>query len=296
MWKNDWGLTQYPFVPGHEVIGTVCAVGEQVNSLETGMRVGLGWHAGYCGSCSCCRGGDHNLCPSSTGTIIGRHGGFADKVRASATSVLPLPEGLDPRRAGPLFCGGITVFNPLVQFDISPLAEVAVIGIGGLGHIGLQFLNAWGCRVTAMTTQPSKHEAAIEMGAHDTLNSSDPDALRQAAGRFDLILSTVNAPLDWGAYTEMLKPKGRLHFLGAVLEPIEIQAFALIAGQRQISGSPVGSPSTIARMLAFAAQHGIEPKTEHFSFAAVNEAIEHLQAGKARYRVVLSRDGEGWPN
>jgi uncharacterized zinc-type alcohol dehydrogenase-like protein len=229
------------------------------------------------------------LCPDATSTIVGRHGGFADKVRANALSVIALPEGLDPAKAGPLFCGGITVFNPLVQYDVSPLSKVAVIGIGGLGHMALSFLNAWGCEVTAFTSSDSKREEALKLGAHHTLNSRDAKELETAAGSFDLVLSTVNVALDWQAYINTLKPKGRLPFLGAALEPIELGAFSLIMAQRQISGSPVGSPATIAKMLEFAAIHKIEPMTEHYKFDQVNEALAHLESGKARYRVVLSR-------
>ena len=287
MWKNDWGLTQYPFVPGHEVSGTVAAVGNRVEHLKVGQAVGLGWHAGYCETCPTCLEGDHNLCSGAQGTIVGRHGGFADKVRAHATSVIALPKGINPATAGPLFCGGITVFNPLVQFELSPTAKVAVIGIGGLGHLALAFLNAWGCHVTAFTSSPSKREAAHQLGAHATLDSTDSAALKAATGCFDLILSTVNVKLPWGDYIDTLKPKGRLHFLGATLEPVQIEAFSLIAAQRQISGSPVGSPTTIAKMLDFAAHHKIEPVVEYFGFEQVNEALEHLENGKARYRIVL---------
>ncbi len=287
MWRNDWGLSRYPFVPGHEVVGRVAAVGDVVTHLSPGQVVGLGWQSGYCETCPCCLSGDHNLCSQADQTIVGRHGGFADKVRAEAASVVPLPEGVDPATAGPLFCGGITVFNPLMQYDISPTAKVAVIGIGGLGHLALAFLNAWGCEVTAFTSSESKRTEALKLGAHQTLNSRDADELEAAAGSFDLILSTVNVKLDWEAYMNTLKPKGRLHFVGATLEPIELGVFSLIAGQRQVSGSPVGSPATIARMLDFAARHKIQPVVEHFKFDQVNEAIAHLESGQARYRVVF---------
>ena len=154
--------------------------------------------------------------------------------------------------------------------------------------MALGFLNAWGCEVTAFTSSDSKRKEALELGAHDTLNSRDEKEIEAAAGRFDLILSTVNVKLDWGAYMNTLKPKGRLHFLGATLEPIELGVFSLIAAQRQVSGSPVGSPETIRKMIEFAALHKIEPVTEHFKFDQVNEAIERLESGDARYRVVLS--------
>lgn len=289
MLNNDWGMTQYPFVPGHEVIGTIGEVGADVTHLQVGQRVGLGWHSDYCCNCSSCLSGDHNLCATASGTIVGRHGGFADKVRANAVSVVTLPEGLDPSKAGPLFCGGITVFNPLIQFDIPPTSKVAVIGIGGLGHMALEFVNAWGCEVTAFTSSDSKREEALKMGAHHTLNSRDAAQLAEAAGSFDLILSTVNVKLDWNTYLGTLKPKGRLHMLGATLEPLDLGAMSLIMGQLNVSGSPVGSPATIAQMLEFAARHQIEPVTEHFRFDQVNEALQHLESGKARYRVVLSR-------
>jgi uncharacterized zinc-type alcohol dehydrogenase-like protein len=290
MLNNEWGMSSYPLVAGHEVSGRVSAVGAGVANLKTGDRVGLGWHAGYCGSCESCGDGDHNLCAHAHGTIVGRHGGFADKVRADARSVVALPEGVNPATAGPLFCGGITVFNPLIQFDVKPTDKVGVIGIGGLGHIALKFLNAWGCEVTAFTSTESKAAEARSMGAHHIINSTDAEALSTAAGTLDLILSTVNVKLDWNLYLATLRPKGRLHFVGASLDPIDVSVFGMIMGQRSISGSPVGSPATIAKMLDFAALHHIEPLVETFPMSQVNEALAHLQSGKARYRIVLQRD------
>lgn len=289
MLDNEWGRSQYPLVPGHEVVGTIAKLGEGVTKLKLGQRVGLGWHSGYCMSCPSCMEGDHNLCASAQGSIVGHHGGFADKVRAEAPSVVPLPQQLDHQSAGPLFCAGITVFNPLVQFDIPPTAKAAVIGIGGLGHLALQFLTAWGCEVTAFTSSETKKAEALQLGARQTIDSRDKQAIKAAAGQFDLILSTVNVKLDWNAYLATLKPRGRLHFVGAALEPLDIGVFSLIGSQRSISGSPVGSPATIARMLEFAARHGIQPLTEVFPFDQVNAAIERLRSGQARYRVVLSR-------
>lgn len=289
MLNNEWGMSSYPLVAGHEVVGRISAVGEGVSHLSTGQVVGLGWHAGYCQVCSSCGSGDQNLCTKAEGTIIGRHGGFADKVRAKAASVVPLPEGMDAKTAGPLFCGGITVFNPLVQFDVKPTDKVAVIGIGGLGHIALQFLRAWGCEVTAFTSSEAKTTEAKKLGAHDCLNSRSDSEIEQAAGRFDFIISTVNVKLDWDLYLSTLKPKGRLHFVGATLEPLDLNVFSLIMAQRSVSGSPVGSPATIAKMLEFAVQHNIKPVVEMFKFEQINEAIAHVASGKARYRVVLER-------
>lgn len=290
MLKNEWGMTQYPFVPGHEIIGTVRAAGAHVSHLTKGDRVGVGWHAGYCMTCQSCMSGDHNLCGTATGVIVNHHGGFADTVRAQAASAIKLPAKLDAKTAGPLLCGGITVFNPFVQYDLSPTARIAVIGIGGLGHLAIKFAKAWGCEVTAFTSSDSKKKEAMEFGAHDTINSRDENALKANAGRFDLVISTVNVPLDWDAYIGTLKPRGRLHVVGAVLEPIPVGAFSLIMPQRSISGSPVGSPATIATMLDFAARHDIRPTTEHFPMERCNEALDHLRAGKARYRIVLDRN------
>lgn len=287
MLNNEWGMTQYPFVAGHEVVGTIEAVGEAVTHLSIGQVVGLGWHANYCHHCSACLSGDQNLCATAQGTIIGRHGGFADKVRADASAVIPLPEGMDIASAGPLFCGGITVFNPLKQFDVKPTDKVAVIGIGGLGHLAVQFLHAWGCEVTAFTSSASKIQEALELGADHTLDSRNSAELKAAAGRFDFIISTVNVKLDWSSYINTLKPKGRLHFVGATLAPLNISAFSLITAQRSVSGSPVGSPTTIKQMLEFAKQHKIQPIVEFYDFKDVNAAIERLASGQARYRVVL---------
>lgn len=288
MLNNEWGVAEYPLVPGHEVIGTIAQLGEDVTQFQLGQRVGLGWHSGYCLSCNTCLSGDHNLCATAQGTIVGRHGGFADTVRANASSVVALPSELDAQSAGPLFCGGITVFNPLLQFDIKASDKVAVVGIGGLGHLALQFLNAWGCEVTAFTSSATKKTEALSMGAHHVIDSHDSEKLEAVAGHFDLILSTVNVKLDWNAYVAALRPKGRLHFVGATLEPLDLGAFPLIMGQRSISGSPVGSPASIEKMLAFAARHQIKPLIESYRFDQVNEALERLASGDAHYRIVLS--------
>jgi alcohol/geraniol dehydrogenase (NADP+) len=287
MLNNDWGISQYPFVPGHEVVGQVAAVGSQVTTLSVGQWVGLGWFSHSCLHCEWCMAGDHNLCLTAEQTIVGRHGGFADKVRANAEWVIPLPDDLDPAKLGPMFCGGITVFNPIVQFDVQPTHRVGVIGIGGLGHLALQFLSAWGCDVTAFSSNPAKEAEARGLGAHHFVNSCDAAAIAAVANSFDFILSTVNADLDWGSYIAALRPRGRLHFVGVVPGAIQAQAFALIAGQKSVSGSPLGSPATIGQMLAFASRHNIAPVTQMFEFAQVNEAIAHLEEGKARYRIVL---------
>jgi uncharacterized zinc-type alcohol dehydrogenase-like protein len=234
--------------------------------------------------------GDHNLCPTGEGTIVGRHGAFADKVRAHWAWAAPLPAALDPAKAGPLFCGGITVFNPLVQFDVRPTQRVGVVGIGGLGHMALQFANKWGCEVFAFSSSAGKEAEAKKLGAHHVVNSKDDGAMAKLAGKLDLLLVTVNVPLNWPAYLGALAPRGKLHFVGAVGEPIAVPAMALIVAQKSVSGSPLGSPATTADMLDFCARHGIAPVTETFPLSKVNDALSHLRAGKARYRIVLEND------
>jgi uncharacterized zinc-type alcohol dehydrogenase-like protein len=290
MLDNEWGLTQYPFVPGHEVVGTVSALGGAAKGLTIGQRVGLGWSSHSCLSCHQCLSGDHHLCPSGQATIIGRHGGFADYVRAQWTWVRPLPDGLDIATTGPLLCGGVTVFAPLVINDIPSTAHVGIIGIGGLGHMALQFANGWGCEVHAFTTSDSKEAEATKLGAHFVHNTRKPDALKKLARSLDMIISTINAPLDIPALLDTLKPKGHLHNVGVVLKPLEVPAFGLIAGQKSIGGSPTGSPVAIDDMLEFSARHSIAPITETFPMSRVNEALDRLRSGKARYRIVLVND------
>ncbi len=295
VWKNDWGFTRYPFVPGHEAIGKVKAVGDGVSRVKVGDTVGLGWFSHSCLQCSSCMSGDHNLCLNDPAqTIVGRHGAFADTVRCNEEWAVPIPEGVDPAKAGPLFCGGLTVFNPIVQFDVKPTDRVGVIGIGGLGHLALQFLNKWGCHVTAFTSTDAKAAEAKQMGAHAIADSRDPKVLKKLAGTFDLLLCTVNVTLDWNGYLGTLAPKGRLHLVGAVLEPMQVPVFSLMGGQKSVSSSPLGSPATAERMLDFCARHGIAPVTETFPVNKINEAVAHLEEGKARYRVVLDMKAGGW--
>ncbi|MEM0897952.1 MAG: NAD(P)-dependent alcohol dehydrogenase [Verrucomicrobiota bacterium] len=291
MKQNDWGLTSYPFVGGHEVIGTISATGDQVTHLKVGQRVGLGWYSSSCGVCPSCLQGDQNLCEKIGATIVSRHGGFANKARASALWCTRLPESLDAAKAGPLFCGGITVFNPIVQNGISALDHVAVVGIGGLGHLAIQFLSAWGCEVTAITTSESKAEEARSLGADHVLISKDEAAMKKAHDRFRMILVTVNVPLDWEFYMSLLARRGTLHVVGAV-PSVSTTSFPLIEHQKSITGSPLGSPGLVAKMLDFCARKDIHPVTQHFPMSRINEAFEALHAGQARYRLVLDNDFE----
>lgn len=285
--NNEWGISSYPVIPGHEVIGRVVAVGSQAKGVSVGQHVGLGWSAESCMHCEQCLSGYHNLCGENVPTIVGHHGGFADRVRAQWQWVIPLPDGLDMKNAGPLLCGGTTVFAPFYEHGIKPTDRIGVVGIGGLGHLGLKFANAWGCEVTAFTSTASKADEARGFGAHRVVDSRSKEDLKKIAGSLDMLLVTVNVPLDWAAMIGTLAPRGRMHLVGAVLKPIPLMAFDLIMAQRSISGSPTAGPVVMAKMLEFSARHGIAPQTEHFPMSDVNDALEHLDAGKARYRIVL---------
>ena len=290
MLDNEWGMSQFPFVPGHEAVGTIVALGEHAKGLNIGQRVGVGWTAYSCLSCHECLSGDHHLCARGQGTIVSRHGAFADRLRVQWTWARPLPDALDSATAGPLLCGGITVFSPLLQHSLPSTARVGIIGIGGLGHMALQFANKWGCEVHAFTTSDNKEAEARKLGAHYVHNTKRDVELKKIAGSLDLIISTINVPLDIPGLLGTLAPKGILHVVGAVLEPMPIPAFSLIMGQKSVSGSPVGSPTAIDRMLAFSARHSIAPITETFPMSKVNDALDHLRGGKARYRIVLVND------
>ena len=292
MIDNEWGASQYPLVPGHEIIGTVARMGEAVKGLAIGQTVGVGWTAQSCQHCDYCLAGKANVCLDAVPTIAGGHqqGGFANKVRAQWQWVIPMPDGIDVSKAGPLLCGGITVFRPIIQHQMDASKKVGVIGIGGLGHMALEFLNAWGCEVTAFSSSPEKYDEIKKMGAHHILDSTDTDALDDAKGSLDLIISTVNVALDWNVYLSLLKPEGKLHFVGAVLKPLDVQAFNLIGGAKSVAGSPTGSVAELRQMIEFATRTGVEPIVETYPMSQVNDAIEHVRDGKARYRVVLKND------
>lgn len=287
MLNNEWGMTQYPFVPGHEVIGEVVAVGSEVKNVKLKDKVGLGWNSGSCMHCKQCMEGDHHICQEGEGTIVGRHGGFADYVRCHWSCAILLPEGIDEQKAGPLLCGGITVFNPIVRAGVKPTDKVGVIGIGGLGHMAIKFLNKWGCEVVAFSSNPDKKDQILAMGASKVINSRDSEELASIAGSLNFILNTTNVTLDWNAYLVALAPKGRFQNVGAVLEPMAIPAFTLLVGEKTVGASPIGPPALTRTMLEFCVRHDIYPMVEEFPLEKVNEALEHLEKGKARYRIVL---------
>jgi uncharacterized zinc-type alcohol dehydrogenase-like protein len=285
---NDWGISKYPFIPGHEIVGTIVAVGDSVLDRKIGERVGVGWQADSCGICEWCRQGDEHLCAQSQPTCVGRNGGYADRIRVNSRFAIPVPTVLDSENVAPLLCGGITVYSPLRNHGVRPSSRVGVIGIGGLGHMGVQFARAFGAEVTAFSTSKDKEQEARQLGAHHFVNTRDTGALKKVAGSFDFLLSTVSADQDWSAYVNALRPKGVLCVVGAAPAPIQLQAFSLISGQKAVSGSPTGSPRDLHEMLDVAARHGVKAITERFAMSKANDAVAKVKKNQVRYRAVLA--------
>ena len=288
MLDNDWGMSQFRLVRGHEAVGTVLALGENAKGLKVGQRVGVGWTAYSCLSCRECLSGHHNLCATSQGTIVGRHGGFPDRLRAQWTWVRRIPDALDLAKAGPLLCGGVTVFNPFLAYDISPTARVG--SSASADWVTWLFNLPTNGVAKFMLSRPVTAKKRRRAGSEPTWFTKRDGALKKIAGSLDLIISTINAPLDAPGLLEALAPMGRLHVVGAVLEPLSVPAFGMIMGQKSISGSPVGSPTAIDRMLEFSARDSIAPVVETFPMSKVNDALEHLRSGKTRYRIDLNAD------
>jgi alcohol/geraniol dehydrogenase (NADP+) len=281
---DDWKRSIYPLVPGHEIVGTVLKKGESVKNLNLGNRVGVSWVRSSCLDCPSCLDGETNICPQKTATCNGSHGGFADHMIADSRFSFLIPDALDSAYAAPLLCAGATVYAPLRREVKSP-QSVAVIGIGGLGHLALQFAAAFECEVTAISRTASKEAEAKSFGAHHftTLDKAK-------AGQFDLILSTVQGNLNWNHVISLLKPKGTLCFVGRPLNPAQIEIGNLISFQKRIVGSSTANRAQMNEMLQFAARHKIKPQIELFPLAEVNRAIEKVKANEARYRVVLEID------
>jgi alcohol/geraniol dehydrogenase (NADP+) len=288
---GDW-RTAFPAIAGHEIVGTVVQTGESVSALAPGQRVGVGWQSKSCMTCEWCIRGETNLCPNMEMTCRGRPGGFADHIRVDSRFAYPLPDNLDSENAAPLLCAGITVYAPLRHHGVNSNSRVGVVGIGGLGHLAIQFAAAFGAEVTAFTSSPAKADEARQFGATKVLNSRDRDELRTARRSLDLIVSTVAVPLDWNSYLKTLRPNGKLVVVGAVSEPLAIPAGLLIGGQLSVTGSSIGDRATMIEMLNFAARHGIVAQTEAVPMTEINAALDKVRDNAARYRMVLVNDAD----
>ncbi|HEX2899159.1 MAG TPA: NAD(P)-dependent alcohol dehydrogenase, partial [Bacteroidia bacterium] len=253
---NDWRGSKYPLVPGHEVVGTVIAIGESVPWLKLGQTVGIGWQAGSCGHCEWCLKGQEQLCADSLATCNGRPGGFADHLLVDARFAFPIPEALAPENAAPLLCGGITVYSPLRNYDVRHWHKVAVVGIGGLGHLAIQFAAAMGCEVWALSSSADKAQEAKDLGANHFVQTSDPDNLKNLRNSLDFFIVTATADLDWKPYVRALRPNGRICFVTGHPTDLDVPASALLA-QKGILGSQIGGRALMREMLEFAARKGI---------------------------------------
>jgi len=282
---GDWGPRPYPMVPGHEIIGTVTAVGTAADETLVGKRVGIGWQRGSCLSCEWCIQGQENLCAHSAATCVNNYGGFAEKITLDSRFLHLIPDTLASENAAPLLCAGITVYAPLSRYADHTM-RVGIIGIGGLGHLALQFANRMGCAVAAFSTRDSKKDEAFELGAHDFIHVKDEDALKNANRSFDLIINTAPVNFDLEPYLSALRPNGTLCFVANPPEPISLRA-GRIFHNKAIAGSTIGGRHLMRTMLMFAARHNIVSWTEKLPMDDVNTAVERLRKHDVRYRFVL---------
>ena len=293
--RGDWGPKSYPLAPGHEIVGIVAEVGPEVSRHQVGDRVGVGCLVNSCRTCVNCRSGDEQYCLTAgvatygsvdrDGTIT--QGGYSTHVVVDAHFVLSVPEGIDFAAAAPLLCAGITTYSPMRRWQAGPGKRVAVVGLGGLGHMAVKIAAALGAEVTVLSQSLKKQEDGLRLGATDYYATSDPGTFEQLAGRFDLILNTVSAPIDVDAYLGLLAVDGALVNVGAPPEPMSLNVFSLITGRRSYAGSMIGGIAETQEMLGFCAEHGIAADVELIAADQINEAYERVLASDVRYRFVI---------
>ncbi|MEI5672192.1 MULTISPECIES: NAD(P)-dependent alcohol dehydrogenase [unclassified Nocardioides] len=293
--NGDWGPQPFPVVPGHEIVGVVAEVGSAVTRHAVGDRVGVGCMVNSCGKCVNCTNGDEQYClDGMVGTYAATdrdgtttQGGYSTHVVVDADYVLSVPDGLDPAAAAPLLCAGITTYAPLRHWKAGPGTKVAVVGLGGLGHMAVKIAHALGAEVTVLSQSLKKQEDGLRLGADDYFATSDPATFDQLAGRFDLIINTVSASIDVNAYLRLLAVDGTLVNVGAPAEPLPVHAMSLISGRRSFAGSMIGGIALTQEMLDFCAEHGLGAEVEVIAADQVNEAYERVLASDVRYRFVI---------
>jgi alcohol dehydrogenase (NADP+) len=293
--RNEWGGTTYPLVPGHEIVGIVAAVGSGVRSHTVGDRVGVGCFVDSCGECDPCTTGSEQHCTERvTGTYngVGRdgritQGGYSTHIVVTEHFVLKVPEGLDPAAAAPLLCAGITLYSPLKRWNAGPGTKVAIIGMGGLGHVGVKIAAALGAEVTVLSHSLSKRDDGLRFGAADYVATTDQQAMKGLRGKFDLILNTVSVNLEMDRYLSLLRLHGTLVELGLPEDPLTLRAFSLAMNDRAIAGSNVGGIPQTQEMLDFCAEKGIGAEIELISADRINEAYDRVVASDVRYRFVI---------
>ena len=287
---GGWPGIQYPRVPGHEVVGTVDAVGAEVPDWKKGMRVGVGWHGGHCGHCTSCRAGDFVTCTEGTIPGISYDGGYAEYMIAPFEALASVPDELASEDAAPLLCAGITTFNALRHSGAGPGDLVAVLGIGGLGHLGVQFASKMGYRTVAIARGADKGPLARQLGAHHYLDSTTQDVAAELTkmGGAHVILSTVTNAQAMSAVLGGLAIDGKMIVVGATPDPIEVSPFLLIGARRGIQGWPSGTSIESEDTLAFSALANIRPMIETMPLERAAEAYERMMSGAARFRMVIT--------
>ncbi|RUQ04424.1 MULTISPECIES: NAD(P)-dependent alcohol dehydrogenase [unclassified Microbacterium] len=293
--RGDWGPQQYPLAPGHEITGTVAAVGSEVTKHALGDRVGVGCLVNSCRACVYCLRGDEQFCTQGAvgtygavdrdGTIT--QGGYSEQVVVTEDFVLRIPDGLPLDAAAPLLCAGITTYSPLRHWKVGPGTRVAVVGLGGLGHMGVQIAHALGAEVTVLSQTLAKQDDGLRLGADRYFATGDRDTFRDLRGSFDVILNTVSAVIDLRSYLGLLDVDGTIVCVGAPAEALALNAGSLIAGRRSIAGSNIGGIRETQEMLDFCAEHGITAQIEVIPASAINDAYERVLASDVRYRFVI---------
>ncbi|MGQ8922651.1 NAD(P)-dependent alcohol dehydrogenase [Bacillus halotolerans] len=292
---DEWSGGIFPMVPGHEIAGVVEAVGAEVTKFAVGDRVGVGCFVDSCGECEYCLSGEEQFCTKGVVQTYNSldydgnptYGGYSQKIVVTDRFVVRIPDSLEMDVASPLLCAGITTYSPLKHWNVGPGKKVAIVGVGGLGHLAIQFAHALGAEVTVLSRSMNKKEEALELGADHYYATSNQATFTELAGRFDVILNTVSANLDVDAYLSMLRIDGTLVNVGAPAEPDKYSVFSLIMGRRSLAGSLVGGIPETQEMLDFAAQHGIAPKIEVIRADQVDEAYERVLRSDVRYRFVI---------
>lgn len=293
--RDEWGGSIFPMVPGHEIVGTVGKVGTRVTKWRTGDTVGVGCFVDSCRECEACRAGEEQFCEAGMSVTYngyerdGRtptHGGYSTRITVNEDYVLRIPPGLPLERVAPLLCAGITTYSPLKRFGAKAGDNVAILGLGGLGHMGVKIAKAMGAVVTVLSHSAGKREAALALGADDFVDTGDPEAFRRNAKRFDFILDTVSARHDYNAYLELLK-RDRTMVLVGIPDPVPLAAGALVMQRRHLAGSLIGGIRETQEMLDFCAKHGVLSDVEVIPIQKINEAYERVLKSDVRYRFVV---------
>ncbi|MFF1677443.1 NAD(P)-dependent alcohol dehydrogenase [Streptomyces sp. NPDC058256] len=293
--REGWGEAIFPMVPGHEIAGIVTEVGSGVTRFQVGDRAGVGCMVDSCRECENCKAGLEQYCVKGniqTYNGIGvdgtpTYGGYSTHIVVDENYTLRIPEGISLDEAAPLLCAGITTYSPLKHWNAGPGKKVAVLGMGGLGHMGVKIAHALGAEVTVLSQSLRKKDDGLKLGADHYYATSDPKTFQALAGTFDIILSTVSAPLDFGAYLSLLKSDGALVNVGAPEEPISINLFSLIMGRKTLAGSGIGGIQETQEMLDFCAEHGLGAEIELITASEINDAYERVLASDVRYRFVI---------